>query len=708
VAHMAFAPYGDNMDTGIVAINYIATNGPYIYALDAAPVDYINWIMPTSYLRPIYAQPVVGAFPGILTLGTDGATPFFTDPNTPWNLSYEGWIGLEPVQPGILVTGMETGTAVGTIDVGTNPLAPTWAPPATWAFPRFLTNNGWATLSGFAVGNGWIWAAGNDYGVMGVSVQPGWQDMQITAVDASPKYTYPGADPGSYLLKGVTTFSATIKTADAPCRMVKLGWGPVNESWVGEIPPNSTQTLSWTEDLDTIYGQASGDACGSGRGIYASAETTDMSNCSIYATYYGNDTYRTNVPPTSFYLSEVNPPIPPTDYCTGGGGINAWAVCSPITFNILWNDCYANIDAAGQTASGITQVALYVDAKLVTVITNPSSEYPGPQFTIDPVALGLSDGGHSFFSLATNVIGKRAQTSDYPFIVHLNGPSETMTAPAGAVPTRSALRVAARATSAAGLPIQWVKFYLDVDTNDPALVPGAGVLPTTGTLLGTTTTTDSLGQFSVLWDSTQTANGAHSIVAFSTDSIETDTCQYLTFSTPGVFTLVPYVAPSVSVNVTPTSGSRPLTVTFTATVSGGVAPFTYAWALGDGATSATNPVTHIYGNEGSYIWQLTVTDSYGTPVTATGTVKAFIPPVVASVTKGSDPFRITLNGTNFQPGCVVKVSGTAANGTQVYKSSVQLVQKGDSLKSQLPKGTPVAITVVNPDGGVSNVYSFTR
>ena len=89
---------------------------------------------------------------------------------------------------------METATAVGTIDVGTDPLAPTWAPPTTWAFPRFLTNNGWATLSGFAVGNGWIWAAGSDYGVMGVSVQPGWQDMQITAVDASPKYTYPGAD----------------------------------------------------------------------------------------------------------------------------------------------------------------------------------------------------------------------------------------------------------------------------------------------------------------------------------------------------------------------------------------------------------------------------------------------------------------------------------------------------------------------------------
>jgi len=264
------------------------------------------------------------------------------------------------------------------------------------------------------------------------------------------------------------------------------------------------------------------------------------------------------------------------------------------------------------------------------------------------------------------------------------------------------------ATSAAGLPIQWAKFYLDVAADDPALVPGSGLLPTTGTLLGTATSTDSFGQYSILWDSTHTANGAHSIVVFSTDSAEGDTCQYLTFSNAGTFTLVPYVAPSVTVNVTPTQGNKPLPVTFTATVTGGVGPFTYAWAFGDSATANTNPVTHIYAAAGTYTWHLTVTDSRGTAASATGTVKVYTPPVLSTVTKGSDPFKITLGGTNFQPGCVVKIDGATANGTQVYVSSTELKQKGDSLKSQLPKGTAVSITVVNPDGGTSNAHSFTR
>ncbi len=703
---IALAPYGDNEGTGTVAVNYIAANGPYLYALDAAPVDYNFGLFPTAYLRPIYAKPMTGQFPGVITLSTEGTTPFLTGGNTAYNPTYEGWIGLENVQDGILVSGIDTGTAVGTIDVGTNPQAPTFAPPNTWAFPRFLTNNGYAILSGLAVGNGWIWAAGGQYGVMGVSVQPGWEDLQITSVDAYPKYTYPGASDGSYLLKGVTTFSATVKTSDSPCRLVKLYWGPVSETWVGEIPPNTTQTLTWTEDLDTIYGYASQDACGSGSSIWATADGTDTANCSIYVSMSGQEQFRTNVPPTSYSFWNVDPPQPSVDACTGGS--STWAVCSPITFNIMWNDCYANIDAAGQPASGITQVALYVDAKLVTVLTNPPSDYPGPQFTIDPVALGLSDGGHSFFVLATNAVGKRAQTSDFPFTVHFHGPSETVTSPTGNVPTGSALRVAARVTSPAGLPIQWVKFYLDVAADDPALVPGANVLPTTGPLLGTATSTDSFGQYSVTWDSTETANGAHSIFAFSSDSVEGDACSYLTFSDAGAFTLVPYVAPSATVNVTPTQGNAPLPVTFTATVTGGVAPFTYAWTFGDSATANTNPATHIYAAAGTYTWHLTVTDSRGTAASASGTVTAFAPPVILNVTKGSDPFKVKLAGTNFQPGCVVKINGATANGNQVYVSSTELKQKGDSLKSQLPKGTAVAITVVNPDGGVSNAYSFTR
>ncbi len=50
-------------------------------------------------------------------------------------------------------------------------------------------------------------------------------------------------------------------------------------------------------------------------------------------------------------------------------------------------------------------------------------------------------------------------------------------------------------------------------------------------------------------------------------------------------------------------------VSFIATASGGVQPYTFSWDFGDSSTGTGNPVSHIYSLAGNFLVRLTVTDS---------------------------------------------------------------------------------------------------
>ncbi len=86
------------------------------------------------------------------------------------------------------------------------------------------------------------------------------------------------------------------------------------------------------------------------------------------------------------------------------------------------------------------------------------------------------------------------------------------------------------------------------------------------------------------------------------------------------------------------------------------------------------------------------------------------PPVITSISKVSgEPFRIRILGANFQIGVVVFIGADATPWPSVkMKDSATLtLKKGSTLKSRFPKGVPVTLRVVNPDGGQASM-SYTR
>lgn len=69
----------------------------------------------------------------------------------------------------------------------------------------------------------------------------------------------------------------------------------------------------------------------------------------------------------------------------------------------------------------------------------------------------------------------------------------------------------------------------------------------------------------------------------------------------------------VTVDASPTSGPPPLTVNFTAWVTGGNGTYNYSWNFGDGAINNENKssISHTYTSEGTYTAVVTVTDGAG-------------------------------------------------------------------------------------------------
>lgn len=87
--------------------------------------------------------------------------------------------------------------------------------------------------------------------------------------------------------------------------------------------------------------------------------------------------------------------------------------------------------------------------------------------------------------------------------------------------------------------------------------------------------------------------------------------------------------------VTPASGTAPLTASFAAT-SAGCSGATYGWNFGDGATSALQDTAHTYAAAGTFPWTLTVSAS-GQACTQFGTVTVSAPACALSCVASAAP-----------------------------------------------------------------------
>ena len=157
----------------------------------------------------------------------------------------------------------------------------------------------------------------------------------------------------------------------------------------------------------------------------------------------------------------------------------------------------------------------------------------------------------------------------------------------------------------------------------------------------------------------------------------------------------------------PASGGIPLTVSFSATVTGGTEPYTYDWDFKDGSDHGTTATpSHTFTTVGTYDVTLTVTDANGgtaqahVQVTATAPTN---PPVIAAMKKSGSPFKFVVTGSNLQSGIQVFIgSDTTAWSSVTWKSAGKVIIGGSSLKAKVPKGTPTVFHFKNPDGGAAD------
>lgn len=67
----------------------------------------------------------------------------------------------------------------------------------------------------------------------------------------------------------------------------------------------------------------------------------------------------------------------------------------------------------------------------------------------------------------------------------------------------------------------------------------------------------------------------------------------------------------VVANSTPVNGTTPFSTTLAASASGGTAPYSFTWILGDGSTAAGQSVAHLYNQTGSYEAAVFAADAVG-------------------------------------------------------------------------------------------------
>lgn len=166
------------------------------------------------------------------------------------------------------------------------------------------------------------------------------------------------------------------------------------------------------------------------------------------------------------------------------------------------------------------------------------------------------------------------------------------------------------------------------------------------------------------------------------------------------------IAPALSVYVgqplgaassaLPSSGTAPLSVTFSGSGTGGAPPYTYAWTFGDGGSGTGANPAHVYASAGSYTVDVTVTDAASDSAAAPPFTVTVAPPLVA--TASATP----MGGT---APLLVSFTGSASGGTPPFSYDWNFGDGSPHSTEQSPThtyasgGTFVAQLAVHDSGG---------
>ena len=175
-------------------------------------------------------------------------------------------------------------------------------------------------------------------------------------------------------------------------------------------------------------------------------------------------------------------------------------------------------------------------------------------------------------------------------------------------------------------------------------------------------------------------------------------------------------APVASFTATPTTGTVPLTVSFTDTSSH--TPTTWSWNFGDGTSSTLQHPTHIYATPGNYDVRLTATNAAGSNVSPLTTISVTNAAPVASFTKtgssGTAPLSVGFTDTstnaptswswNFGDGSPVS---TARNPTHIF-TATGTFNVTHTATNAAGTGTSAAQPVVVSAAVLAPVASFTK